>query len=231
VSLNVFSVLTNTRVLTRCSGIPPAQSQGFSPLKSFIKGTTYIIILYIWYLLTITRNHLYFTLNHLHSYASNHEKLKEKAMKKVFSLLFILFVATFLSAQDSPFIESRSKLSFDETIETIKNTAEKDGWKVLIVHNLQESLRKNGQDVLPVSVIEVCKPEYSGIILKNDDHRGLSVFMPCRISVYEKGNGEVFISRLSTGTFESTSIDKKAAEVMNEASNGVEKILDDILMF
>jgi uncharacterized protein (DUF302 family) len=150
-------------------------------------------------------------------------------MKKVYALFLILIISSLLSAQNSPVAESRSRFSYDETIETIKNSAEKSGWKVLIVHNLQESLRKNGQDVLPVSVIEVCKPDYSGVILKNDDHRSLSVFMPCRISVYEKENGEVFISRLSTGTFENTSIDKEAAAIMNEASNGIEQILADVL--
>ena len=40
-----------------------------------------------------------------------------------------------------------------------------------MTHDLQETLRKNGKDVLPVKVIELCKPDYSVQLLKEDSER------------------------------------------------------------
>ena len=152
-------------------------------------------------------------------------------MKKLYLLMSFLLLSSSLTAQqgnDSPVIESRSRMSFNETIETIKASAEGKGWKVLIVHDLQASLLKNGQEVLPVSVIEICKPLYSGNILKQDIYRALSVLMPCRVSVYEKTGGEVYISRMNVGSLKNSSFGEDAAALMMEAADEVEVILSEL---
>lgn len=95
-------------------------------------------------------------------------------------------------------LEYLSKLPFRKTINTLQEILNTDGWKISKIHDLQQSLKSNGQDVLPVQVIELCNPAHAGKMLANDDVRFMSAMMPCRISVYEKGNGNTYISILNS---------------------------------
>jgi len=54
------------------------------------------------------------------------------------------------------FLENESKYDFDETVEKLKTEAEKKTWKIIATHDLQESLKKNGKEVLPVMVLALC---------------------------------------------------------------------------
>lgn len=114
--------------------------------------------------------------------------------------------------------EKKSKLSFDQTIEVIRSAAEKDGWSVPAIHDLQNSLAKAGKHVRPVRVIEICKPAYSGQMLELNDERIISVMMPCRISVYEKNDGNVYVSFLNPGSI-AEGLPDNIARVMKEAAD------------
>lgn len=114
--------------------------------------------------------------------------------------------------------EKCSKFNFDQTVEIIKSSAEKEGWSVPAIHDLQQSIAKSGKIVKPVKVIEICKPKYSGQMLELNDERIISVMMPCRISVYEKNDGKVYISLLNAESMGS-GLPENIAEVMKQASD------------
>ena len=59
---------------------------------------------------------------------------------------------------------------------------------VLNVHDLQQTLKKKGQD-LPQAcyILDVCNPQQAIKVLNQD--MGMNVALPCRISVYEDGGG------------------------------------------
>lgn len=95
------------------------------------------------------------------------------------------------------FIEYESKYNMDETIEILSETISNGSWKISIIHDLQETLRKNSIHVLPLKVIELCNPKYSSQILGVDDLRIYSSLMPCRISVYEKEDGKTYLSTMN----------------------------------
>jgi uncharacterized protein (DUF302 family) len=95
--------------------------------------------------------------------------------------------------------ENKSKYSFDKTVEILMSEAERREWKIPAVHDLQLSLAKSGKAVDPVKVIEICKPEYSGQMLELSDERIISVMMPCRISVYEKKDGNAYVALINSG--------------------------------
>lgn len=114
------------------------------------------------------------------------------------------------------FIEVQSRFSFDETISKLTETIEKDKWKVLITHDLQQSLHKNGYEVLSVKVIELCNPHHSSKILSRDAERIYSNLMPCRISVYDKSDGKTYVSLMNSGMLASQ-IGGVVEEVMSSA--------------
>jgi uncharacterized protein (DUF302 family) len=149
-------------------------------------------------------------------------------VKIVFIILSLMLISHNSSAQpsDLPLLENRSNLSFSETVEQIKSSAENMGWKVPAVHNLQNSLSMSGHEVLPVNIVELCKPEFAAAILKENSQRSLSAFMPCRIAVYENEKGEVFVSRLDMNKL---SANGEMNKVLQDAADEMELMLSGIL--
>lgn len=122
------------------------------------------------------------------------------------------------------FIENESIYGFNDTVEKLSESIVSNGWKVTHVHDLHETLKKNNFDVLPVKVLEVCRPDYSVKILRNDSERIYSSLMPCRLSVYETSDGKTKISRMNSGVLASQ-IGGVVEEVMSLAFNDIEIIL------
>ena len=122
------------------------------------------------------------------------------------------------------FIENESIYGFNDTVEKLSESIVSNGWKVTHVHDLHETLKKNNFDILPVKVLEVCRPDYSVKILKNDSERIYSSLMPCRLSVYETSDGKTKISRMNSGVL-AAQIGGIVEEVMSLAFNDIEKIL------
>jgi uncharacterized protein (DUF302 family) len=124
-------------------------------------------------------------------------------------------------------IEQTSKFSFAKTIDLLVAEAERRDWKVPAVHDLQQSLAKSGKTVLPVKVIEICKPEFSGKMLELNDERIISVMMPCRISVYEKNDGLAYISLINAGAL-AAGLPENISLVMKEASDETFEIVKSV---
>lgn len=130
--------------------------------------------------------------------------------------------------KNAMFLENESKYDFDETVEKLKAEAELKTWKVIAIHDLENTLANNGYEVLPVKVFSVCHPKHSSKILEKDDERLVSSLMPCRVSVYEKSNGKVYISRMNTGVL-AKSFGGIIEEVMEESTKEIEDILSPLL--
>jgi len=125
-------------------------------------------------------------------------------------------------------LENKSKYGFDETLQQMQSAVDSLGWKTPHVHNLQATMTKFNYDVNKVTVMEVCKPDIAHMILSRDKERMVSALMPCRISIYEKSDGQVYVSRLNSlkmgGLF--SGIIKQA---MNEAGEESEHIVQSVV--
>ena len=126
-------------------------------------------------------------------------------------------------------IERKSPWEFDKTVELLTSEAERRNWMIPATHDLQASLAKSGKIVRPVKVLEICKPEYSGKLLEKSDERIVSVFMPCRISIYIKEDNKAYIA-LFDGLGLAESLPLSVREVMVAASNEVNEIIDSVFL-
>jgi len=120
-------------------------------------------------------------------------------------------------------IESYSKLGFDETVQAIQDNAAAQNWVVPNVLRLDKSLAKDGYEVQPVAVIELCNPELAQQVLSRDDARIVSSLMPCRVAVYQKSDGDVVLSRMNTALM-SKMFGGVVTRVMADATSETEKI-------
>ena len=125
-------------------------------------------------------------------------------------------------------IEQLSPLNVATTVEKIIESAIRKGWQNPAVHNLQQSLAKSGKEVKPVQVVEICKPEYSGQMLEKNDERIVSVMMPCRISVYEKDDGNTYIAMLDMSVM-SAGMPPTVVKAIHEANNESFEIVKSVI--
>ena len=122
------------------------------------------------------------------------------------------------------FFESESPFDFETSVEKLTETINEAGWKTPAIHDLQQTMRNFGKDVMAVKVFEICHPKHSSRILELNDERVVSALMPCRISVYEKTSGITYCSRINSALI-AGSIGGIIAEVMNDATHDVEIII------
>ncbi|UCC43619.1 MAG: DUF302 domain-containing protein [Candidatus Zixiibacteriota bacterium] len=79
--------------------------------------------------------------------------------------------------------ELKSEKSFGEVVSNIETGAPQNGFRVLAVHDVQKTLAEKGLERGPLKIIEVCNGVFAHQALNLD--ADVSMFMPCRYSVYE----------------------------------------------
>ena len=129
---------------------------------------------------------------------------------------------------DNMFIENKSKYSLEETILKLTEAVDKSDWKLIHMHDLKQLMHKNGHEVLPAKVMEICAPSFAFKLLAKDEERIYSNMMPCRLSVYEKEDGITYVSRMNIEQFASQ-MGGVIQEVMTIAFRGAEGFIDQVI--
>lgn len=142
--------------------------------------------------------------------------------------IVITFLVVFYSSPALMFKEHKSKHDFETTIVELEKTVTEKGWLIPHVNNLQASMQKYGYDVQQVKVYEICKPELAQRILSQDDERIVSSLMPCRVAIYEKSDGNVYISFLNAKLMAKPMV-KLIRETMEVAARETDEILEPLI--
>jgi uncharacterized protein (DUF302 family) len=99
------------------------------------------------------------------------------------------------------FNERVSPFGLEETVARIQQNiqATGKGWSLAGLRNPAAAVKADGGNALPVLMIEACSTNYSGPILNEDSVKFLSILMPCKISVYKKNDGKIYIGTMNAG--------------------------------
>lgn len=99
------------------------------------------------------------------------------------------------------FNETPSPFGLEETVARIQHNiqATGNGWSLSGLRNPSRAVQADGGNVLPVLMVEACSTKYSAPILKDDATRILSILMPCKITVYKKNDGKIYIGTMNAG--------------------------------
>lgn len=149
----------------------------------------------------------------------------------VAGLVFVMVVAM-LAMSKMMFTERLSPFGLEETVARIQHNVEEDpvlkanGWALAGLRNPAKAVQNDGGNVLPVLMVEICSTKYSAPILKDDDQRILSILMPCKISVYKKQDGKVYIGTMNAGL-----MGRFFGPMVGEVMQGVANDQDRFLMF
>ncbi len=142
--------------------------------------------------------------------------------------LILTLVILFLSAPRLMMVEDESNYGFEETVQRFEDEVVDAGWSIPGHHDMQAILESHGHEVLRVEIFELCSSKYSAEILELDDERIVSPLMPCRIAIYEKSDGNTYISRMNN-TLMARLFGGVIYDVMEQASEETEAIIDELI--
>jgi uncharacterized protein (DUF302 family) len=93
------------------------------------------------------------------------------------------------ATQDKLSIRLETTKSVDEVAETIERLAPEHRFRVLTIHDVQQTLREKGFQREPLKIVEICSAGFAHQALKKSID--VSLLMPCKYSVYKEGNKTV----------------------------------------
>ena len=142
--------------------------------------------------------------------------------------IVIGLLIAFFASPSLLFREDVYDKDFDTTVAKVEEAVLAKGWKIPNVTDLQATMKKFDKEVRSVKVFDICHPEHSYKILSQSDERIVSNMMPCRIAVYEKEDGSVWISRMNSG-FVAKPMSSIIRTTMSDAAKDMEEIIARVL--
>lgn len=155
-------------------------------------------------------------------------KMKNSFLTGLIGLVVGALIAAFVLFKMSPdlmLIESKSPHDFKTTVSKFEQAVVAQGWKIPAVHDLQATMHGFGKTVGPVKVYELCHPEHAYQILRESEERIVSSMMPCRVAIYEKADGKVYLSRMNSKLM-ANAMGGIVKEVMSEAFSENEQMIE-----
>ena len=83
--------------------------------------------------------------------------------------------------------------SFEEAVKSVGEKTQANGFRVLYVHDVQETLAEKNFKIQPLKILEVCNAKFASNALEID--LVVSLLMPCKINVYSE-EGKIIISTI-----------------------------------
>lgn len=122
-----------------------------------------------------------------------------KALMGFIAGIVVIGLGGWMMAPSLMFTERVSPFGMEETVARIQQNIQKtgNGWALSGLRFPAKAVQADGGNVLPVIMIEACSTKYSKPILKDDSMRFLSILMPCKISIYKKNDGKVYIGTMN----------------------------------
>lgn len=116
-------------------------------------------------------------------------------------VLGVIFTGITISVSSGEMMvkELKSPYDFDKTVEVMaERINSKKGWHVTtIIDQNKETIESGGFAIGNFKIIKYCHGGYSARMLKADDRKKLGNMMPKSFAVYEKSDGQVFISTMN----------------------------------
>jgi len=113
----------------------------------------------------------------------------------------IIFTAVTISVSSGEMLvkEFKSPYDFDKTVTVMSERINaKDGWHVTgIIDQNKEVQAHGGYAIGNFKIIKYCHGGFAAEMLKSDDRKKTGTMMPKSFAVYEKSDGQVFVSTMN----------------------------------
>lgn len=113
--------------------------------------------------------------------------------------------------------------SVDAAVAAVEAASQKAGFRVLHVHDVQETLALKGFARGPLKIIEICNARFAYEVLKEDIK--ISLMLPCPISVFEDA-GKTYVCTMKPTIISEYSSSEKVAGIAEDVERMVVQIVD-----
>lgn len=117
----------------------------------------------------------------------------------------------------------KTKKSFDEAVSAVEQETANEGFKVLHIHNVQETLGAKDLEIEPFKIVEICNAKSAYTVLKADIKIGLC--LPCKVNVYVK-DGSTYISGMRPVILTQFFPEADLGNVPKEVDETIKSIID-----
>ncbi|CAA6808346.1 MAG: Unknown protein [uncultured Thiotrichaceae bacterium] len=123
-------------------------------------------------------------------------------------------------------IENTSTKDFATTLEAVKAELQDDKWNIISELNIGKRLKKKGVDVPGgIVLLQITSGKNTVPLLKKDETRYITAFMPCTVSVYGMSDGSVRISRMNAPAL-AQMMEPEVAAVMSKGFSKLDATLE-----
>ena len=124
-----------------------------------------------------------------------------------------------IKEQESPFDFEKT---IDLLIEAINN---KEGWKVTALIDQNQAVMENGgTSIGKFKIIKYCNGKHASQMLQSDDRKYIGTMMPKSFAVYEKSDGQSYVSFLN-GAVMGDMMGGEIEAIINEVSFDVSEMI------
>lgn len=121
-----------------------------------------------------------------------------------------------------------SRLGYEETVNAVKAGADKRGWTVGEVQDMQAKMREAGmKDAKRMKIIPTCPAKANERVAKAGG--GKAPPLPCRVTVFEGKDGKTMLVRMNTANMAKLVQDPAVAKVLAEIGAEEESVYKDIV--
>ena len=143
-------------------------------------------------------------------------------------ILGVIFSGVFLNISVGEMLvkEIKSPYEFDKTVSVLTSRINnKEGWHVTdVIDQNAEVLSHNAEAIGNYKIIKYCHGEYSSEMLIDDSRKKIGNMMPKTFAVYEKSDGQVFLSTMN-GAVMGKLFGGEVERIIEEVSLEIEDIL------
>lgn len=143
-------------------------------------------------------------------------------------LMGLIFSGIFVSVSSGEMMvkEFHSPYDFEKTVSLMaQRINDKEGWNVTqIIDQNQEVKANGGFDIGAYKIIKYCHGGYSARVLQADERKKIGNMMPKSFAVYEKSDGQVYISTMN-GAIMGKLFGGETEKILEEVSLEVEDMM------
>lgn len=128
----------------------------------------------------------------------------------------------------SYYYSRKLKIPFDEAVEKIKQSLQRQGFGIITNIDLKDTFKqKLNTDFRKYKILGACNPEFAYKAVSLESHIGL--MLPCNIVVQEHENNEVEVSAISPlETIDKATSTALLSDIAHEVSNRLRTAVDDL---
>ncbi|MEN8155685.1 MAG: DUF302 domain-containing protein [Bacteroidota bacterium] len=128
---------------------------------------------------------------------------------KISTVIYLIFgfiagiifsgIVVSISSKEMMIKEIKSPYDFEKTVTVMSDRINaKDGWHVTgIIDQNREVSENGGYPIGNFKIIKYCSGSYSSDMLSADDRKQIGNMMPKTFAVYEKSDGQVYVSTMN----------------------------------